>query len=118
MGTQKASRPKNDIRPEPAAKRPPGENRLVGTWSRVEPERTSAPYPEGIEFKARGVYFARKGERQSFSLWDSGGYSILGSGRIRISTASDAEIVYRFSISGDRLTIWTEEGALVYERIS
>ena len=55
-----------------------------------------------LELRELGVYVGSKGPGE-FTLWDAGGWQILGEGRVRISTATDAEVAYRFSLSGDRL---------------
>lgn len=76
-------------------------------------------YPDEIELFESGTYEGRKGEAGGeFTLWDAGEYEVLSEDRIKISTANDAEIVYRFAISHDRLTFVDEDGCeFKYRRV-
>jgi len=65
------------------------------------------------------VYFGKKGESgQEFTEWDAGGYEVVGEGRVRVSTATDAEITYDFSLSGETLHFTDPDGCRFdYRRI-
>lgn len=83
---------------------------LIGRWRKTTRSPGDEIYPNEIDFTDRGVYFGTK-EPGEFTLWDSGGYEALPAGRVRISTANDAEIVYRFSVEDDVLTFTDEKGS-------
>jgi hypothetical protein len=61
-------------------------------------------YPESIEFLADGTYRGAGGKPGSFTLWDVGSYEPSGLSAVRISTANDAVVSYRFSIAKDLLS--------------
>jgi len=87
------------------------EKSLVGTWRKITTSRCSVIYPDDIEFRRRGLYTGMKGEgRRVFTLWDAGEYRVLSENEIRISTANDALITYRFTMSGDTLTFVDKDG--------
>lgn len=81
---------------------------IVGTWRKTTDDPCAARYPDELEFTDRGVYTGRAAG--GLPLWDAGGYEVLEGGRVRISTANDAEIPYRFSLAGDTLTFTDPEG--------
>ena len=84
---------------------------LVGTWQKVTRSRCSETYPDELEFRANGIYFGRRGDSgQEFTVWDAGGYRVLGGDRVRISTANDAQIAYEFSLSGGVLRFVAPDG--------
>lgn len=72
--------------------------------------RCSETYPDELEFLESGIYVGRKGETANkFTLWDAGEYEVLSEDQVRISTANDEEIVYRFAISGATLKFVDED---------
>ena len=84
---------------------------LVGRWTKTTTSACGAIYPDELEFFDRGSYLGRKGaDGQDFTLWDVGSYALLDGGRVRISTANDAEIAYGVTIDGDRLTFTDDSG--------
>jgi len=83
---------------------------LLGRWRKTTRSSGDEMYPDEIEFTDRGIYFGRK-EPGEFTLWDSGGYEALPAGKVRISTANDAEIVYRFTVEDEVLTFTDEKGS-------
>lgn len=95
------------------------QKRLVGKWKKITTTRCSEIYPDGLEFRERGIYGGRKGEEgREFTWWDAGEYQVLAKNQIKISTANDAEIVYEFSISGDILTfVDRDECEFQYRRV-
>lgn len=81
---------------------------IVGRWRTVTDDPCGGRYPDVLEFRDRGVY---TGQSQSgFTLWDAGSYEPAQDGSIRISTANDAMIPYRYTLSGDALTFRDPEG--------
>ena len=92
---------------------------LTGRWRRVTASSSSVPYPDEISFAPNGLYHGTRGEDgRDFTVWDVGRTDILSDHEIRISTANDKEIVYRFHLAADDLTITDAESAeLTYRRI-
>ena len=83
---------------------------LVGKWKKVSTAQCDKAYPNEIEFFERPRYLAKKGPGQGFIYWDAGGYEVVGKNEVKISTATDAQILYRFSLSGDLLTFVDSDG--------
>jgi hypothetical protein len=73
---------------------------LVGTWRKIDAPECAGRYPHEIEFR-EATYLARKGPGQGFIVWDAGGYVIVGPDTIKIDTASDEQVVYRFAETED-----------------
>jgi len=87
------------------------EKSLVGRWRKITTSKCSGIYPHDLEFRRQGLYTGLKGEgRREFTLWDAGEYRVLSEDEIRISTANDALITYRFTMSGDTLTFVDKDG--------
>jgi hypothetical protein len=90
---------------------PGGPANLVGRWRKVFQDPAAAPYPDEIEFTDRGIYFGRKGETgQQFTIWDAGSYRLSAPQEATLSTATDEEIRYPFSLVGDELIFRDPEG--------
>ena len=83
---------------------------LAGKWKKVSTAECDKAYPDEIEFLERPRYLAKKGPDQGFIWWDAGSYKVIGENEIKISDATDAQIQYRFSISGDLLTFVDPQG--------
>jgi hypothetical protein len=84
---------------------------LIGLWIKVTKIKCCKLYPDELEFRQHDLYSGRKGEAlREFTLWDSGEYQILSERWLKISTANDAEIAYRFTLSGDVLTFIDKSG--------
>jgi hypothetical protein len=84
---------------------------LTGTWKKVSTTQCDQQYPAEIEFsEQRPRYLAKKGAGQGFICWDAGTYEVMGTDQVKISTATDAQILYRFSINGDTLTFTDPDG--------
>lgn len=92
---------------------------VMGRWKKIVEAKCSDIYPDDLEFKPRNIYFGLKGDSGTeFTLWDSGGYQIVSSDQIKISTANDAEIVYKFSVSKDILKFTDNNGCEIrYRRV-
>lgn len=89
---------------------------VAGRWRRESDTPCSQRYPPELEFDPRGFYTASR--QGTGTLWDAGGWSMEGDGRIRISTSNDAEIAYPFRVSGDRLTFHDPDGCeFAYRRV-
>jgi hypothetical protein len=90
---------------------------IEGRWRKATATPCSARYPEELEFDGRGIYTGRG--NGDFVVWDAGGWEMLDDGRVRISTANDAEVPYRFTLVGDRLTFHDPEGCeFAYRRVA
>ena len=92
--------------------------RLAGKWKKVSTSQCDESYPAEIEFSERPRYLAKKGQGQGFICWDAGTYEEKGTDQVKISTATDAQILYRFSINGDTLTFTDPDGCeFKYRRV-
>lgn len=79
---------------------------LVGRWRKVSSDRCAEAYPDELELRPDGTYGGTKDPSSPLqSLWDVGTYELLEPHQVRLSTANDAEIVYRVAASGDTLTL-------------
>ena len=88
--------------------------RLTGRWRRVPGPGGSVPYPDEITFAPNGLYRGVRGANGAeFTIWDVGRSEVLAADRIRISTANDEEIEYRFELAGDELRFPAAEGSPV-----
>jgi hypothetical protein len=108
--TEKSKRAK----PKPA--QPPGDQDLVGTWFREEPDE--APYPDELTFEADGIYRGKMapGSRTASKL-DVGVFDRIDETSIRMSTATDREETFSVDASADRLKLTDQEGTeLSYTR--
>jgi hypothetical protein len=99
---------------------PTDERALAGRWEKVSTETGAGPYPDLLELGEGGRY---RGEMRPGSphhpLWDLGGWEAAGPGRVRISTANDARVVYDVRVGGDELTFTAPDGCEVaYRRAS
>ena len=74
---------------------------LAGHWQKVTVSACSQAYPDRIEFRSNGLYFAENDPPRVFSTWDVGTHAADGPGRVKISTANDAVVSYRLTFSGD-----------------
>ncbi|MCS6953109.1 MAG: hypothetical protein RMK57_11950 [Bryobacterales bacterium] len=83
---------------------------LVGSWLKITRSECSALYPDRLRLAANGLYTGEKDPPGAFTLWDAGTWEVSGPGQIRISTANDAIITYRFTHSGDRLRFVDPDG--------
>jgi hypothetical protein len=94
-------------------------NSLIGHWQKVTNSACSSTYPDHIEFRDRGLYFGRKIEPGSFTLWDVGTYEPVSRSEIKLSTANDAVVSYRVEITNDTMTFVDPEGCrFQYRRAS
>lgn len=84
-------------------------NPLTGAWHKLTASRCSELYPDHLIFQDNGIYFGRRDPPGTFTAWDAGKYEVVGSDQVRLSTANDAILPYRYSLDGDMLTFEDEE---------
>ena len=91
---------------------------IVGKWIKVATTECDKSYPNELEFFETGIY-SSTATRKVFSLWQSGDYEIVDRNRIRIQTATDAMLVYNFSISKEGFLIFVDQDGCEfrYERV-
>jgi hypothetical protein len=81
---------------------------LEGKWRKTSTSECSKHYPDELEFFG-ARYLGRKGSSgQTFIMWDAGTYAHLPSGHVKISTATDEQVDYRFRLDGETL-IFTDK---------
>jgi hypothetical protein len=91
---------------------------LAGKWKKTSTPKCAEGYPDAIEFFERPRYLAAKGPGQGFIWWDAGSYEVTGENQVKISIATDEQVSYRFSISGDLLTFVDKDGCeFQYRRV-
>ena len=91
--------------------------RLVGHWRKLGTPSCAAAYPDELEILGRGSHRGRQKDG-GYAVWDVGSVEIVGEGRVRMSTANDAEPVYQFKLDGEHLTFVDPEGcSFTYERV-
>jgi hypothetical protein len=84
--------------------------KLTGKWKKVSTEQCGEGYPDEIEFSEGPRYLGKKGPGQGFIWWDAGTYEVTGQNMVKISTATDEQVSYRFTTSGDVLTFVDNNG--------
>ena len=82
--------------------------KIAGKWRKLSSGQCDRKYPEEIEFFEGSRYLAKKGPDQGFIWWDAGTYEVVGE-EVKISTATDAQILYGFTLTADLLTFKDEE---------
>jgi hypothetical protein len=91
---------------------------LAGKWKKISTGECGERYPGEIEFHEHPRFLAKKGPGQGFILWDAGGYQVTDAGKVKIQIATDEQVPYEFSISGNVLTFIDRDGCeFKYERI-
>jgi hypothetical protein len=92
---------------------------LLGKWTKLSSLECAQAYPDEIEF-FEATYLGRKGRSgQRFIVWDAGGYEVTPGGRVTIQIATDEQVPYTFSISGDVLTFVDRDGCrFEYRRVA
>ncbi len=94
---------------------------LAGRWKR-QGARSSrsgdAAYPDVLEFKPNNLYTGTPASPGDYVVWDVGRYQVEDADRVKLSTANDAEISYKFKLTGDDLTVEDGQGVqLHYKRV-
>lgn len=105
-----------DSAPTPAARRSigdvmPGKKpTLAGKWEKLSTEPCSRKYPARIEFQDRRLYAGTADTPGEFTWWDAGTWELSGEGQVKLSTATDAVIAYKYSISANVVTFTDPDG--------
>lgn len=90
---------------------------LVGQWIRVSQGPAAEIYPERLQFTERGTFAGSNAHDSRWHpIWDTGVYKLVGDGKVRLSTANDAEIEYPVWSEGEELTFAIGERAEVKYR--
>lgn len=79
-------------------------NPLTGEWRKLTASSCGELYPDQLIFQENGIYFGRRDPAGTFTTWDAGKYELVGPEQVRLSTANDAILSYRYSLVGDLLT--------------
>ena len=87
----------------------PNQN-ILGAWDKVSTAGCAAQYPHSIRFESSGLYFGESDPPGEFTQWDAGTHEITGPDTVKISTANDAVITYRFSVDGETLKFVDPDG--------
>jgi len=91
---------------------------LTGKWKKISKGECDKHYPDEIEFHEHPRFLGKKGPGQNFILWDAGGYAVIDSDRVQIQIATDEQVPYEFSLSGDVLTFTDRDGCeFKYQRL-
>ena len=92
--------------------------KLVGKWKKTSKGECDKQYPDEIEFHDHPRFLAKKGPGQDFIIWDVGGYVVTAPDRVQIQNATDEQVPYEFSLSGDVLTFTDRDGCeFKYQRV-
>jgi hypothetical protein len=87
---------------------------ILGNWLKIHQTECSWRYPARLEFRENGVYLVHLEEddtAKEHPIWDGGEYEIISEGKIKISTANDAKLIYNFSVTeseGGRILIFLD----------
>ncbi len=93
-------------------------NPLAGEWQKVTASSCDELYPDHLIFQDNDIYFGRRDPAGTFTTWDAGKYELVGPEQVRLSTANDAILPYRYSLDGDVLTFEDGEKCVFrYQRI-
>ncbi|MGQ0541657.1 MAG: hypothetical protein ACT4O9_07395 [Blastocatellia bacterium] len=82
---------------------------LVGNWEKITDSECSRKYPDNIMFQENKLYFTQS-DPGKFTYWDVGTYEITPAKNVKLSTANDAVIAYKFTISKNILTFVDPDG--------
>lgn len=90
---------------------------LQGRWRRVSGGDCANAYPAQIVFEQARYLGTKDRATQGFIVWDAGGFRVESADVVMIQTADDAQVRYRYKLSGGRLTFVDEAGCeFSYER--
>ena len=88
----------------------------MGRWQKRTTAACAAEYPDHLEFFG-GTYRGTRGEGQRFVVWDAGIYQVVAPDQVRIGTATDELVSYRFTVMPTLLTFIDQAGCTFeYER--
>lgn len=92
--------------------------KIAGKWKKLSAEACAESYPDEIEFYDRPRFLAKKGPDQRFICWDAGRYETAGEDTVKLSTASDKLVTYRYDLQGDLLTFVDDANCrITYRRV-
>ena len=83
---------------------------FVGSWERITNTPCSRAYPTQLEFRSNGLYLGTGAQLSIAPGWDNGTYGIVNPAQVRISTANDALLTYKFSITDNTLAFVDPDG--------
>lgn len=78
--------------------------RFIGLWIRITNLPCSMGYPTQIEFRKNGLYWGTGSKSAPSPGWDVGTWQLASLSEVKISTAHDAIMTYKFSLKNDLLT--------------
>lgn len=83
---------------------------FVGSWKRITNTSCSRAYPTQLEFRANGLYIGTGAQLSIAPGWDNGTYEIVNLTQVKISTANDAILTYKFLIADSTLRFVAPDG--------
>lgn len=90
---------------------------LIGSWGKQAGDACAAPYPAQLTILTGGHYRGSAATPGEYTVWDVGTWAEPEPGVLALSTANDAVIRYRYSLSGDRLRFEAPDGcSIAYAR--
>ena len=95
-----------------------GDPELIGTWQRSGSEACAARYAASLHIEANGLYSGQPEQAGEFTWWDAGTWRVNSPGQLALSVANDEVITYRYTLTGDVLTITDPQGCTVAYRRS
>lgn len=94
------------------------DSRFIGTWRKEPGAACASTYPDTLDIRANDLYFGRNDTPGTFAVWDSGTFEVLDAEQVRVSTANDARILYRYRFQAGALEFRDESGCQFrYRRI-
>ena len=90
---------------------------LRGRWQRVSGGDCANAYPVQLEFEETQYRGTKDRATQGFIWWDVGSYRVESDDVVMIQTATDAQVRYRYRVTGGRVTFVDDAGCeFTYER--
>ena len=95
------------------------DTKLVGEWEKASGGECASGYAAHLRFEANGIYFGTTEPPGAFTWWDGGSWEVPAPGRLKLSTANDAEVTYDYALEGAVLAITDAKGCrFTYRRAS
>jgi hypothetical protein len=95
-----------------------GDPPLIGTWQRSTRDACAARYAASLHIEANGLYTGTPEQAGEFTWWDAGTWRVNSPGQLALSVANDEVVTYRYTLTGDVLTITDAQGCRVAYRRS
>jgi len=86
---------------------------LIGSWGKRAGDACAGPYPAQLTILPGGHYRGSAAMSGEYTVWDVGTWAETEPGVLALSTANDAVIRYRYSLSGDRLQFEDPDGCTI-----